>query len=170
MITIYACIKIGKSYCVLRSPSERALKYLTFERWQKARASILKNLPSPMTLPTSYFAVTARGTDACDTEPLFSRLGKPEGTISNSWIVLELDPLAGLSRVFDEAFRLLRRIPRTGWRLSKNFLRLVFGLAFEYFSYFASSSGLLRIDCTFLETENSAKFSARFEKWTTGTT
>ena len=98
-----------------------------------------------MTFPTSYLAVTVRGTDACCSEPLFSRLGKAGGTISSSWMVLELEPLAGLSLVL-EALRLLRRMPSRGCRLSRNFRRLVFGLAFEYFSYLASSSGLFKID------------------------
>ena len=52
-----------------------------------------------MTLPTSYLAVMASGIDDDDDADSFSANGNGVfGTISSSWIVLELDPFARITK------------------------------------------------------------------------
>ena len=65
-----------------------------------------------------------------------------------SKVVVLLDPFLGESRVLDELALVLRLRLFAGCRLDRNFLRLDLGLlaALANFSYFASNSGLFKID------------------------
>ena len=116
-------------------------------------------LPSPMISPTLYFNEISFGGIKWSTGSSLLTLAKALSTAVllpfPLWllqfvpVVIE-EPFRGLSRVFEDAEVFLFLL--AGCRLDKNFLRLVLGLALdENFSYLASSSGLFRIDWTFLQ-------------------
>ena len=124
-------------------------------------------LPSPMISPTMYFNEISFGGIKWSAGSSLLTLAKADSTAVllpvlllpfPLWllqfvpVVIE-EPFRGLSRVFEDAEVFLFLL--AGCRLDKNFLRLVLGLALdENFSYLASSSGLFRIDWTFLQYNN----------------
>ena len=82
-----------------------------------------------MTLPTSYLAVMASGIDDDDDDAdSFSANGNGVfGTISSSWIVLELDPFARITKKIIFIITMLRsltRIKLKQWDCNVRFVRL----------------------------------------------
>ena len=82
-----------------------------------------------MTLPTSYLAVMASGIDDDDDDDdSFSANGNGVfGTISSSWIVLELDPFARIVKkniFIITMLRSLTRIKLKQWDCNVRFVRL----------------------------------------------